>query len=405
MSYQTPFGDNLGYSHNSQYKPFIQYSQYSSFNMLRNTYYGMRSSFSQQSKKSNKERPAITSIIGIGEPLVGIAAQVENDFIQKYGLDQGNTVIVNENDNKRLFDELERKAMISYIPGGSVQNTLRIASKCINMNEMNQGKFKFTLLGCVGDDLYKEKILNSLRLSGVIPLFQESKDVKSSRCAIGIYKKERYSAMELLASKNLSDNFILQHQDEILSHQALLIEGYSLQNKIDICKKLSELFIKQKKKIMLTLSSAFMVKFFYDKIIEIADKSDIIIGNIDEYKELSQGKGESLQDILHEVHSKLVPRDRLLIVTAKNEGVFCSKYNYTNKQLEYILQNYAKKINDEDMIDSIGAGDAFFGGFLSEYLKGSQINQCCKIGNDAAYLTLSNIGCTITKNQKLNIDD
>ena len=48
-----------------------------------------------------------------------------------------------------------------------------------------------------------------------------------------------------------------------------------------------------------------------------------------------------------------------------------------------------------------GAGDAFLGGFLSQFMKGSSLYSCCTAGNDAAYVILQNIGCTFPKDLKI----
>ena len=72
------------------------------------------------------------------------------------------------------------------------------------------------------------------------------------------------------------------------------------------------------------------------------------------------------------------------------------------------MQCLAPKIEDEDIKDLNGAGDAFLGGFLAMYLKGNTGNRlfsCCKLGNDAASVILRNVGCTYPKNLKLNMDD
>ena len=45
----------------------------------------------------------------------------------------------------------------------------------------------------------------------------------------------------------------------------------------------------------------------------------------------------------------------------------------------------------------IGYDDAFFGGFLSEYMKGSSLFLCLKKANDIANISLKNPGCTFDK--------
>ena len=55
----------------------------------------------------------------------------------------------------------------------------------------------------------------------------------------------------------------------------------------------------------------------------------------------------------------------------------------------------------EEIVDLNGAGDAFLGGFLSQFMKGSSLYSCCRAGNDAASIILKNVGCTFQKDLKL----
>ena len=74
-----------------------------------------------------------------------------------------------------------------------------------------------------------------------------------------------------------SINFISQNGQDILSHEALIIEGYFIKEKFELCKKLCEEFIKLKKFIILTLSDPFMTEFHKEQIIEIGQSHPNLI--------------------------------------------------------------------------------------------------------------------------------
>ena len=84
--------------------------------------------------------------------------------------------------------------------------------------------------------------------------------MSSSRCGVGINKKERCLLPEIRASNCLTEDFVSYHQNEIFENDALLIEGYFLQEKFDICNNLFMEFRKENKFIILTLSAVFMVQ-------------------------------------------------------------------------------------------------------------------------------------------------
>lgn len=336
------------------------------------------------------------SLIAIGNPIVDISAEVEKDCIPKYKLKWGETVFA-DSYNVGFFDELESKPQVTYIPGGSIQNSLRVCAWCLNMKQRNQGKFVITMLGATGNDGYKDKIMNALKSAGVKPLLQSIPNMNTSRCGVGIYKKERCLLPEIMASNCLTEEFISEHQNEILLHDALLIEGYFLQEKFELCKHLCTEFRRDNKYIILTLSAVFMVQAHYEKIMEIAQQADMIVANMNEIEAFVGVNGESKKDLLEKAHMKLSPKERLFVVTDGKNGVFLSKFNYRKGQLDFILQSFPCVMKNEEIVDLNGAGDAFLGGFLSQYMKGTSLYSCCRAGNDASYIILKNIGCTFQK--------
>ena len=353
-----------------------------------------------QNQQSKKVRQEIPSLIAIGDPIVDITSEIGTDIIKKYNLKWGDTVFLDENNDNGVYGELERMPEVRYIPGGAVENSIRVLAWCLNMDPNNKNKFKITMMGCAGDDLYRQKVLNALNELNVNALFETLPNEKTSRCGVGIYKKERFLITQLRASKKLSEEFIQQNLEQILSNDSIIIEGYMLPNKLDICKKLTDCFSREKKLVILTLSAMFIVQYHSEKIMEIANKADMIVGNINEAEILSgiKADGNNVKEIFENIFLKLAPRDRLLVFTAGSSGVYCAQFDYKRNQIDYIFQYFANKINNDDIVDLNGAGDSFLGGFLSEYLKGSPIYECCKIGTEAASVVLRNVGCTFPKN-------
>ena len=73
--------------------------------------------------------------------------------------------------------------------------------------------------------------------------------------------------------------------------------------------------------------------------------------------------------------------------------------------MDFILRGFPKSVNTEEIVDLNGAGDAFLGGFLSQYMLGKSFEACCKAGNDVAGIIIKNIGCTFPKSYKINFAD
>ena len=54
---------------------------------------------------------------------------------------------------------------------------------------------------------------------------------------------------------------------------------------------------------------------------------------------------------------------------------------------------------DEETIENLnGIGGAFFGGFLSQYMNGYDIHDCCIIGLKASNEVIKQIGCILNEN-------
>ena len=348
--------------------------------------------------------PRLNSIIAIGNPIVDISAEIEKEILPRYKLVWGGTFFADES-NMGFFDVLESKPQVTYIPGGSIQNTLRVAKWCLNMEEQNKNKFKLTMLGAIGIDNYKEKIMNALNSAGVTPLLQQIPNISTSRCGVGICQKERCLLPHIKASNCLSDEFVSEHENEIYEHDALLIEGYFLQERYELCKRLCNLFKRANKMVILTLSAVFMVQNHREKIMEIAQNSDMIVGNLEEIEAFAEVQRDEPRNIIAKAHEKLSPKERLLVVTDGGNGVYVSKYDYKKKGLDFFLQSFPNKLKNEDICDLNGAGDAFLGGFLSQFMKGASLQKCCKVGNDASFIIIKNVGCTFPKNKVINMEN
>ena len=126
------------FSQTNMNTPFgMSQSQYFQKNIFSNSNFDFQSSPSSL----KLEREPILSLAGIGDPIVDISAEIDYQTVKKYGLEWGRTVYVDEK-TIGIFNELEKKDQVSYIPGGSAQNSIRVLAKIINKNENTKNKRK-----------------------------------------------------------------------------------------------------------------------------------------------------------------------------------------------------------------------------------------------------------------------
>jgi len=74
-------------------------------------------------------------VVGLGNPLLDISANVDEDFLSKYDLKPNNAILAEEK-HKPLYDEMVKKYRVDYIPGGATQNTLRVAQVIVWLFEV-----------------------------------------------------------------------------------------------------------------------------------------------------------------------------------------------------------------------------------------------------------------------------
>jgi adenosine kinase len=334
------------------------------------------------------------TILGVGNPIMDVSASTTNDVLQKYGLEFGRTVFADEK-SRPFFDEIEKQSDCAYVPGGSVTNSIRVANWMLKGNK----DYHCSIIGCVGDDDYGKNMIKALEDVNVNTIIEINKEYKTSRCGVGVYLKERCLLPEILASNYLSEDFIVQNLEKVLSHDLIFIEGYFVKEKYDKLLDLSKLYTQENKKVALTLSAVFMIEYYYDLLKGIADLSDLIICNDEEAKYFSGNKDEEcIDEVARKIHKKLqVKEGRLLIITQGKRPTHISQWNNKENNFDFVLNSYVYPIDDSQIVDTNGCGDAFVGGFLSQYIQDKPLEQCARAGNWSASVIIKNIGCTYPK--------
>ena len=186
--------------------------------------------------------------------------------------------------------------------------------------------------------------------------------------------------------------------DIFFPHDAIIVEGFFIKENFELCKDICEEFIKNGKYIILTLSDTYIIENYRNDINSIAHMADMIFGNYKTIQKFIRGENESrIENLIKGIYQILNNKDRLILITAKNNGVFCSKFE-SNTQNEIHFQTYPEKISQNDIVDFNGAGDAFLGGFLSQQIQNQTLENCCRCGNHTAAVVIKQLGCNFPKN-------
>lgn len=94
-----------------------------------------------QEGKINLER----ILLGMGNPLLDIAAQVDEEFLNKYDVKLNNAILA-EPKHLPMYKELSRYPDVQYVAGGATQNAIRVAQWMLQVPGAT------SYMGCIGQD-------------------------------------------------------------------------------------------------------------------------------------------------------------------------------------------------------------------------------------------------------------
>ena len=310
-------------------------------------------------------------ILGIGNAIVDVFAQVEERFLKENNLIKGSMKLINEEE----FFELKQKIKIEKIlAGGSVANSMAGISYL-------DGDASF--IGKINSDEFGELYKKSLENIDVAFLYNPKKELMpTGTCIILITPdSERTMCTYLGISSQLAANDL--NEKNIIDKELIFLEGYLWD------KGLSEKMFKQainfakknKVKIAMTLSDIFCVtrhKVDFHNLLK--NDLDILIGNENEINELTGNKN------LSNSIDQLILLNKLIIITRSEKGSLAINNNV-------IVECDSVQVNS--VIDVTGAGDLFAAGFLKEYIEKSEIKKCLVTGSLMASKIIQKIGARI----------
>jgi fructokinase len=312
-------------------------------------------------------------ILGIGNAIVDLFSHVEDDFLIKNNLVKGSMKLLDKNEFQRLKKLIKIEKTIA---GGSVANTMAGITYL--------GGFS-SFVGKINNDEFGTLYKKSLKNSKVNFIYKANDEkIHTGTCIVLITPdSERTMCTYLGISSQLSVKDL--DKNKFNNHRLIFLEGY-LWDK-GLSEKMFKDAIKFSKKnnikIAMTLSDIFCVKRHkVDFINLLKNDLDILIGNENEMNELMN------QDNLVESINKLKNFNKLIVITRSENGSIAIQKGNIFKCKSY-------KVNR--VVDLTGAGDLFASGFLKEYVNGSKMNKCLKLGSYAAAQVIQKVGARLEK--------
>ncbi|XP_037547400.1 adenosine kinase b isoform X3 [Nematolebias whitei] len=329
-------------------------------------------------------------LFGMGNPLLDISAVVDKDFLDKFGL-KPNDQILAEDKHKALFSEIVKRKKVEYHAGGSTQNSVKIAQWMIQKPHKVA-----TFFGCIGKDRFGEILKKKAEEAHVDAHYYEQSEEPTGTCAACITGDNRSLVANLAAANcykkekhlDLDSNWELVEKAKVY-----YIAGFFLTVSPESILMVAKHAAENNKIFCVNLSAPFISQFFREPLMKVMPYVDILFGNETEAATFAKELGFETDDIA-EIANKTqnLPkenkkRQRVVVFTqGKDDTVATIGDN--------VIMFPVLDIDQNDIVDTNGAGDAFVGGFLSALVQEQGLEECIRAGHYAAHVIIRRVGCT-----------
>lgn len=169
-------------------------------------------------------------------------------------------------------------------------------------------------------------------------LFQELKDVKTSRCCIGILQDNQnktHKVNQIRASALLDKKYVESKIENILDSDMLFIEGYFILSKYDIVEYLLTKYDKSGRYIAFNVSAPFICEKKREEVKNIFNFTDFIFATEEEIAKFLGVSFKSALELSNALHETLESSDkkRFLILMKGNFNYLISSYDYNNNSV------------------------------------------------------------------------
>ena len=331
-------------------------------------------------------------LMGMGNPLLDISANVGQDILDKYEVKLDSAILAEEK-HQPLYKELVCDYTVQYIAGGATQNSMRVAQWMLQKHGKS-GMAAF--MGSVGVDDYAKQLEDCALKDGVFAHYMKDESTPTGTCAALIMGGERALVANLAAANNFKPSHLEtpKAQEIINSIDIYYSAGFFLTVSVDALVTVASKMAEDNKIFALNLSAPFIVDFFGDQLSTALEYADYLFGNESEAAAYGKKHGLGEDDLgkiaLHicGLSKKNDKRPRTVVFTQGSKSTIVAS---EGKVTEYAVDT----IPADKLVDTNGAGDAFVGGFLAQLLLGKEMEACVKAGHWAAGFIIQQSGTTI----------
>lgn len=199
------------------------------------------------------------------------------------------------------------------------------------------------------------------------------------------------------AALKVEKTFIEAHLNALSSGPShVYIEGFFIPEKMHIVRYIVDKFSASPNCTLITnLNAPYIVKTHPKDITWLAKKADIVFGNRDEFEELASINGfQAMEDLLTDLlndYANTSKQKKIVVTDGANPVYF---YTGNDKSIE-VESIEVPSVNEQDIIDTTGAGDSFVAGFIFALMEGKSTRECVELGCEISAKVIKVIGCSL----------
>ncbi|CAG5132040.1 unnamed protein product [Candidula unifasciata] len=328
-------------------------------------------------------------LLGYGNPLLDISVQADKEYLKKYDLQANNAILADEKHRPMYKEMAETFKDVEYVPGGATLNAIRVAQWLLGEPGAT------TFFGCIAHDKFGDILTNAALAAGVNVKFQYTDKEPTGTCAVVCTNKDR-SLVANLAAANCFTEDHLDNPDNwaaVESAQFIYFAGFPLTVCPSAMLRMAKHAAEKNKVVIMNMSAPFLCSFFKEPMLQMLPYVDYWFGNesVSSCSNMTSLKTTDVKEVAVKIASwekvnKLRPRT--VVIT---QGCQPSIVVTDGKVTEYPVI----PVNEEDIVDSNGAGDAFVGGFLAQLVQGRSLEESIHCANYVANIIMKRTGCTL----------
>jgi fructokinase len=311
--------------------------------------------------------PARFDILGIGNAIVDILAEVDDAFLAEQGMIKGSMELIDARRTDSLYALMPPAVQTS---GGSVANTAAVAA---------QMGARAAFIGVVADDQFGGVFRHDITASGVhYPVPFSTASQPTARCLIIVTADGQRTMNTFLG---VSSTLSPAHLDAALIADAAItyLEGFLfyVPDSRAACHRAAEIAHAAGRRIAISLSDFLCVERNLDAFrAMVRDHTDIVFANEMELAALT-----GLDDF--EAGAEAIRSQvEIAVLTRGEHGSVIFRGD----------ERVAVPAEPTAVVDTTGAGDAYAAGFMAALVAGEPLAVCGRWGSRAAAETISRMG-------------